>query len=159
FMRTATGNHWLISTALPDDTAARLDTVLAEEPVLMPEDWESSEPRCLEVARALIAPFRRPGGAGSEYRGPAYAFPEGLVGVGVAEDYTPDDEAAAIAVDLAWIATASEVEQPIVVAREEGGRIVSVCHAARATSEGAEAGLATTIEARRHGHAIAVTSH
>src|SRR5690606_33296625 len=51
FMRTATGNHWLIGTALPDDTAARLDTVLAEEPVLMPEDWESSEPRCLEVAR------------------------------------------------------------------------------------------------------------
>lgn len=161
--RTATGNHWLINAGLPEATAARLDAVFADEPVRAPEDpqhWERSVPRCLEAVRSLLTPFRL-SGAGSEYReyrGPAYSFPEGLGVTGSAEAYVPDGDTAAVAADLAWIATASEEERPIVAARDEAGRVVSICHAARATAEAVEAGLDTTPAARRQGHALAVTS-
>ncbi len=158
-LRTGTGNHWLVSTALPEDTAARLDTALADEPVLEPEEWEHSAPRCLEVVRNLLVPFRQPSDAGGrEYRGPAYSFPDDLATFDGAEEYIPDGDASRVATDLGWIATASEVELPIAVVRDADGRVVSVCHAARATSEGAAAGLDTTPDARRRGYALAVTS-
>ena len=143
FFRTATGNRWLIGTVLPEGTAARLDTAFADEPVLEPGDWEHSAPRCLEVVRNLLVPFRQVDHASPEYRGPAYAFPDDLPIIGSAEEYAPDSDVSRVASDLEWIATASEVERPIVVVRDEDGRVVSVCHAARATSEGAEAGLDT----------------
>ena len=156
--RTATGNHWLINAGLPEDTAARLDTAFADEPVLMPEDWEHAAPRCLEVVRNLLVPFRQPAHTAPEYRGPAYTLPDDLPMLDGAEVYAPDGEVSRVATDLAWIATAPDVERPIVVVRDEDGQVVSVCHAARATSEGAEAGLDTTPGSRRRGHALAVTS-
>lgn len=156
FLRTPTGNHWLIGSTIPDDVAARLDTAFADEPVAHPDEWERHPPRCLEVARALLAPFRD--GTTEEYRGPAFAFPSDLVPTGAAELYRPGDRLPDVAERLAWIATASEVEHPIVVAHDERGRVVSVCDAARATSEAAAAGLETAAEARRRGHALAVTS-
>ncbi len=159
FFRTATGNHWLINAALPEDAAARLDTAFADEPVLMPEEWEHSAPRFLDVARALLSPFRDPQHTGAEYRGPAYAFPDDLTAVGDAERYAPDGDTTRITPDLAWVATATEAEQPIVVARDADGRIVSLCHSTRSTSDGAEAGLETDEGSRRRGHALAVTSH
>ena len=158
FFRTATGNRWLIGTVLPEGTAARLDTAFADEPVLEPGDWEHSAPRCLEVVRNLLVPFRQVDHASPEYRGPAYAFPDDLPIIGSAEEYAPDSDVSRVASDLEWIATASEVERPVVVVRDEDGRVVSVCHAARATPEGAEAGLDTTPGSRRRGYALAVTS-
>lgn len=157
-LRTPFGNRWLIGATLPEDTAARLDTAFADEPVTDPDEWEQHEPRCLEVVRALLDPFRHPDREEPEYRGPAFAFPDDLVVIGASEVYLPDGDASVVSAALAWITTASEAERPLAVARDERGVVVSVCHSARATSEGAEAGLETAPEARRHGHALAVTS-
>lgn len=157
-LRTPLGNRWLVGATLPEDTAARLDTSFADEPVTDPDEWEQHEPRCLEVVRALLDPFRRPGPRAPEYRGPAFAFPDELVIIGTSEVYQPDGDASLVSADLGWIVHASEEERPLLVARDEQGVVVSVCHAARATSEGAEAGLDTAPEARRRGHALAVTS-
>lgn len=157
-LRSPLGNRWLIGAAVPDDTAARLDTAFADEPVAAGDEWEHHEPRCVEVVRALLDPFRRPDLEEPEYRGPAFAFPNDLVPLGDAEVYAPDGDTSLVSSDLSWIATASAEERPLVVVRDEQGVVVSVCHAARSTSDGAEAGLDTVPEARRRGHALAVTS-
>ncbi|MGE3960522.1 MAG: GNAT family N-acetyltransferase [Dehalococcoidia bacterium] len=153
-LRTPTGNRWLINAELPEDIAARLDTTLGDEPAVAPDDWEQEPPRSLDAVRDLLRPFRA---LGTEYRGPAFAFPAAFEAVGRAEVYRAA-ATDAIADGLEWIAGAAEVEHPIVVARDEQARIVSACHAARATGDGAEAGLETAPQARRHGHALAVTS-
>jgi hypothetical protein len=157
-LRTPLGNRWLVGATLPEDTAARLETAFADEPVTDPDEWEQHEPRCLETVRALLDPFRRPDVEEPEYRGPAFAFPDEIVVIGASELYLPDGGPSVGASDLAWIASASEEERPLVVARDDHGFVVAVCHSGRATSEGAEAGLATVPEARRRGHALAVTS-
>ncbi len=153
-LRTPTGNRWLIAADLPSDVAARLDTLFAEEPVLASDEWEQQPPRGLDAMRALVAPFRR---RGLECRGPAFAFPDTIASLGDAEVYRPGSSDR-IAERLGWIRTTEAFEQPVVVARDEDGVIVSVCHSGRATDAGAEAGLETAASARRRGHALAVTS-
>lgn len=157
-LRTPFGNRWLIASRVPDDVAARLDTAFGDEPVLDGDGWEGTPPRCLDLARGLLAPFREGGTEPHEYRGPAYAFPPDLAAIGDAEVYLPDGDLAPFPAVFEWVATASVVEQPIVVVRGKDGRVASVCHSARATSEGAAAGLDTAEAERRRGYAVAVTS-
>lgn len=156
--RGTMANRWLIGTAIPEDVAARAESLLAEEPVEAPDRWEHHPPRCAEALRTLLTPFRTAATASDEYRGPAFAFPGDLRVTGDPEVYQPDGDESMFAPRLAWAASASPAEAPIVVSRDEAGRVVSLCHSARSTSEGAEAGLETIEEARRRGHALAVTS-
>jgi predicted GNAT family acetyltransferase len=59
--------------------------------------------------------------------------------------------------ELAWVREALESERPHVVARNEAGEVVSVCHSPRSTPRAAEAGVETASEYRGRGRAGAVT--
>src|SRR5690606_29721156 len=56
FTRTTTANTWCFSAALPDDLVARIEPLLAGEP-LQPDSsrWEPVEPACLAAVRAILS--------------------------------------------------------------------------------------------------------
>jgi GNAT superfamily N-acetyltransferase len=128
--RTAEGNAWRLSALLPDALAREAEALLATEPAT--GDFES-EPRCAEDLRHLFAGQVT---IAREWRGPAFALPEGLPDPGEVE---------VDAATLRAVVRVGEVE-------------LSSCECARLTPEVAEAGLETHPDHRRRGLATRVVS-
>ncbi len=155
FFRTAYRNYGLVASELPERLAREIEALFASEPVEGdPERWEHSEPGCLAEVRRLLAEQRPPS---REYRGPAFAFPEVLPAPERAVEVIRDPSTQPTAPRVEWIRTAVVDDQPLVGARDETGRVVSVCHSAALGPRSAEAGLETDASARRRGLALAVT--
>lgn len=155
-LRTAEANLGLVAASVPRDVAEAIERLFAAEPVVGPGEWEHTPPRCAEALRALLAPNT------PEYRGPAFAFPAGLPSVAPPSGFTTevleDLRGVMTAPLVAWIVEAKPAEQPLVVARDASGRAVAVCHAARRSDAGAEAGLEVDPSVRRAGLGVAVTA-
>lgn len=155
FFRTTTRNYWLLAATLPEDLAASIDALCAAEPVEAdPGRWEQQEAGCLAEVRALLAAERPPA---REYRGPAFAFPDNIPEPAIPVAVLDDPSGVPTAPRVAWIHTAVPDDRPLVGARDEAGRVASVCHSAALGPRSAEAGLETGGEARRRGLGLAVT--
>ena len=153
--RTPIGNHWRFGDGCADAIRPALEAALGREPQLADCAELERRPPALETLRALLAQQAPPA---NEYRGPAFAFPDVI---------PPQAGAAAVEVvavpqrleaagRLAWIREATDDERPLVVARDERGEVVAVCHSARTSALAAEAGVETAEASRRRGHGIAV---
>jgi len=152
-VRTVEGNRWLLSAALSEDVRERIEAALAEEPVVA--DFAAIEvtPPRLEGVRELLAAD----GAPPERRGPAWVFPDALPAPAHSVDVLDDLPSTPAVAELAWVREALESERPLVVARNEAGEVVSVCHSPRSTPRAAEAGVETAPKYRGRGLAGAVT--
>lgn len=145
-VRTADGNSWLLSAALSHEERTELGEIFAREAVFN----ETGE---MEDAAPLL------GGDGKrlgEYRGPAFHFPESLPAAGNSAELLHDATDAQTVPELSWIRDAKSAEHPLAVVRNPAGEIVSVCHSARSTAGGAEAGVETAPGYRGHSFAVAV---
>ena len=151
-VRTTQGNRWLLSTALSEDVRARIEAALSEEPVVADFAALATTPPRLEGVRALLAT-----GAVEERRGPAWVFPDVLPDPPHRTEVLDDLPGTATVSELAWVREALESERPLVVARNEAGEVVSVCHSPRSTPRAAEAGVETAAADRGRGFAGAVT--
>ncbi len=154
-VRTGEGNHWLLSAALPPRTRAAVELLLVAEPVA--DDLNAMErfaPSCRDAMLALLAQEQLPE---REYRGPAFTFP-GFLGVpSLPVETLGDPTAARPHTSLAWLAGFVDSDRPVVVARDDAGETVVVCHSARLGPASAEAGLEVAEAYRRRGLARAVT--
>ena len=121
--RTAEGNAWRLSQALPEALSCAIEGLLREEPVVA--DFEP-EPRCAAALRALLAERVS---VAREYRGPVFWLPE-------------------LPVDAAGVETDPGALRAWVFS---GGREVAVCHAAALSPRVAEAGVETHPDFRRRG--------
>lgn len=149
FTRTTSGNHWCFGTALPEDLVARIEPLLAAEPVEADATrWEHHEPTCLTEVRAVLAAHRP---LEREYRGPAFTFPASVAVSHVAVEVLKEPRGTSTAAELAWVAEAVPDDQPLVVARDAEGRVVAQCHSARRSESAAHAGVETALDARRAG--------
>ncbi len=159
FTRTTTTNTWCFSATLPGDLGERIEPLLAGEPVQAdPARWEQAEPACLPAVRTILAEHQE---VRREYRGPAFRFPDDLPSF--AQPLAPvqvlhEPSTVRAASPLEWVAEASESDQPLVVARDAGGTVVSQCHSARRSPRAAHAGVETAPEARRRALGVAVVA-
>lgn len=152
-VRTPTGNHAWYRHDLPSAIVARLDRLVAAEPVA---SVPNGVPPLIATDVRTILSRREP--ITAEWRGPAFAFPSSLAapaGAGV-ETVTADrrdllgEEFGALWPDLA-------AYLPFVVARQ-GAETVALCHAARRSATAAEAGVVTLPGYRRRGYGAAVVA-
>ena len=143
-VRTVDGNRWLISAAMSKDLRAELKETLSHEPVV----------------RTLAEMERRPPlhSVQDWYRGPAFVFPNPLPVAPVAAEVLGDARRARTVPELSWVRDVTPAERPATVVRSSSGEVVSVCHSARATDAGAEAGVETANRHRGRGLAGAVVA-
>jgi RimJ/RimL family protein N-acetyltransferase len=141
-MRTVEGNRWLISAAIPKEERAELNAALAIEPVITSNE-------ALEVTPPRIA-------CGA--RGPAFYFPERIPDLDGPVEILADPRETPTVPELAWLRDAKRHEQPLAVARNEAGEVVSICHSSRSTPAGTEAGLETAADYRQRGFGAAVVA-
>lgn len=157
--RTATGNHSRFGADCSADIRVMLEAAFAREPPVAACAALERLPPALDVLRALLAQQARPV---NDYRGPAFRFPDAI-------PRQPGAAAAAVAVvadasrldatgRLAWIRDVTDDERPLVVARDEGGTVVAMCHSARSSARAAEAGVETAEQSRRRGYGAAVVA-
>ncbi|MFQ5380969.1 MAG: GNAT family N-acetyltransferase [Dehalococcoidia bacterium] len=144
--RTVDGNIWAFGEPA-HGLARELDSLLRELGTVVDICAREPDPPIAEQARALAFEHIR-------YRGPAFVAGEPVqpaFGVTVIDSVRslPTEEQG----PLAWISRVQERELPLALVRDRefGGRVVSVCHSARSTEAGAEAGVETAPEARRRG--------
>jgi hypothetical protein len=90
------------------------------------------------------------------YRGPAFRFPDLLPNTRTGAEVLSDCADVSTVLELAWIREATVAEHPLAVARNSVGEVVSVCHSARRSGRGAEAGVETAPGYRGRGLAAAV---
>ena len=150
--RTPDGNRWRFRDDVPDDLAARLDTLSAEEPVVA--DLRRP-PRHEARYRDLLAGHVS---AGEVWSGPAYRFPPELppAGAGTVR-LTPANAELLRGGDLEpWLEDIGHSEPLVALVRE--GRAVSVCGSVRITPEAHEAGVETSAGVRGRGFAVAVVA-
>lgn len=152
-VRTTDGNRWLLSAALSEDQRAGLQEALSCEPVIGDLGEMERRPPVLSGIRALLAQERP---TSAEYRGPAFLFPDPLSLVTGSAELLRDSRSARTVPELAWVRAVTPAEHPLSVARNSCGEVVSVCHSARATAGGAEAGVETAPDYRGRGLAGAV---
>jgi RimJ/RimL family protein N-acetyltransferase len=148
--RTLEGNLWRVRADLPADLAREAEAILASEPVAARLD--GAPPASAPALRELLS---RSAPVTSAYAGPAFRFPEHLE---AANDVVVVDETNADLLNPGFPDYYADVGDcaPYFV-RVVDGRAVAICHYARRTPEAAEAGVDTLEEARRRGHASAVT--
>ena len=152
-VRTTDGNRWLLSAALSEHGRAGLQEALSREPVVDALEEMESRPPVLSGVRPLQAEERPPS---AEYRGPAFLFPDPLPLIPGPAELLRDSRSARTVPKLSWIRAVTPAEHPLSVARNSSGEVVSVCHSARATAIGAEAGVETAPGYRGRGLAAAV---
>jgi hypothetical protein len=79
----------------------------------------------------------------ADYLGPAFRFPDRLPSASGAAELISDPANEPVVPELSWMREVLPAEHPLAVARNAAGEIVSVCHSARASERGAEAGVET----------------
>jgi len=151
-VRTVDGNRWATSAAMSEDEGRALRKALSREPVVGTLD--EMKGRAPVVSALSLPAGKRPPSA--DYRGPAFRFPEPLPQVPEYAELLHDPRDARTVPELAWIRAVTQAEHPLTVARNSSGEVVSVCHSARATAGGAEAGVETAPGYRGRGLAGAV---
>ncbi|MDQ4123147.1 MAG: GNAT family N-acetyltransferase [Acidobacteriota bacterium] len=149
--RTRGGNVWRFRADVPENIAAELDALCADEPAVRAEF--SEPPRHVEAFVRLLeqhAPVRKMS------RGLAYQFTEYATS---SNDLLPvtENNAEVLQGKFEELIPDVSLEQPF-VARIEGNRAVSVCRSVRITLEAHEAGLETLSEFRGKGYAQEVTA-
>ena len=148
--RTRAGHRWLFGGNLPDDTCRALDALFAEEPV--GDDLEARPACAARVRSAIGAGFE----LGTEYRGPAFHFPERIDAPSDVVEITPSN-ANLLDAELAdWRADVAD-SQPC-LARIADGCAVSICCAVAEGPRAMEAGVETSPAWRGKGHARAVVA-
>ncbi len=150
--RTADGNRWRVRHDVPDDVAATLEALSAEEPVVADlRDPPHHDARY----RDLLAGH---GALGEVWMGPAYRFPA---------DLPPDDaNVVPLTRENAEILRGGDLEPWVqdighggpLLALVRDGRAVSVCGSVRVTRHAHEAGVETSASARGHGFGVAVVA-
>lgn len=150
--RTADGNRWRVRHDVPEDLAARIDALSAEEPVVA--DLRDP-PRHAARYRDLLSGHAT---VREAWAGPAYRFPADLP--------PPDANIVRLTADNAsllrggdlqpWLEDIGHSESLVALVRD--GRAVSVCGSVRVTPEAHEAGVETSAAARGHGFAVAVVA-
>jgi hypothetical protein len=140
--RTADGNVWCPGAGLPDGLAAELEQLAVTEPVTA--DWREP-PRCRS---AVIG---RLGSPAVEWRGPAYAVPEGVADRGPTV-VVDGGNAFLLGERFGGLAAQLAARAPC-LAVVEGGRALSVCFSARVGERACEAGVETLPEHRGRGMA------
>lgn len=154
-VRTTEGNRWLFAARLPVALRGAAEALLASEPVTSTVEAMERRPfACRDALLALLAEDRLPG---EEYRGPAFTFPEALPEVSAPVEVLAAPAVARPHVDVAWLAEFVDTDRPVVIARNDAGASVALCHSARIGAESAEAGLEVVEAYRRHGLGKAVT--
>jgi hypothetical protein len=152
-VRTAAGNRWCLAASLAQPRLDALESMLQDEPVV-PDLWLlRATPPILEGVRELLAGLTT---APVQSSGPVFAFPR--LAASIATDVVTDAAALATAPELSWLRDAPRQAGPLVVARDDKGLVVSVCHSARTTLVAAEAGVETAPAYRGRGLATAVTA-
>ncbi len=148
-VRTPAGNHWLLRATLDTKQRARLAAILLLQPQIADCADAQVHPPALESIRAILADYAP---AETEYRGPAFFFPEQLPPSHRAE-LLGDRRRAPREGPFAWLREADDASRPIALVRSESGDVASVCYSARATSVVAEAGVRTLEQHGGHGFA------
>jgi hypothetical protein len=143
--RTTEGNRWLVAAELPGEERSRLEEALSGEPVVA--SLEEMEERAPGVTIG-----------GIRHSGPGFCFPAEPASIGGAEVVGNDIAGVRTVPELDWIRELTLRERPIAVALSSDGDVVSVCHSARSTERGAEAGLETATQYRGRGLAVAVVA-
>jgi RimJ/RimL family protein N-acetyltransferase len=147
-VRTTEGNLWALSATISEEKRIKLEDSLSHEPTFDTVEEMPAHPPRIEEARA----------SSTWYRGPAFRFPGSLRAESCVSELLTDPLSTRPVPELAWIKDASPAEYPLAVVRGEDGQVVSVCHSARSTSRGAEAGVETTPEYRGRGYAGAAVA-
>lgn len=150
--RTADGNRWRFRHDVPEDLAARLEALSAEEPVVA----DLRDPPRHEARYRDLLSSHEP--VGEVWAGPAYRFPSDL----------PPPNAKPVRLTAAnasllrggdlepWLEDIGHSEPLVALVRDD--RAVSICGSVRVTPEAHEAGVETSAAARGHGFAVAVVA-
>lgn len=154
-VRTVEGNRWLIAASLDEHVRYGLQETLESEPVPSSLETLEMKPPAPPGVREILRESR---GRRSEYRGPAFTFPQDMAAPGVTVEVLLKARDAVIVPELGWIGAVGERGRPMCVSRNESREIVAVCHAARSTARAAEAGVETASEYRGRGLAAAVVA-
>jgi hypothetical protein len=149
-VRTADGNRWLLSSAIPPRRRAEVHATLEA----LPAGFEDPGHRSLTLEPVLHS-LGREGQPPAVARGPAFTFPGSLPKPKRAEILL-DPQATSVVSELAWVREVQPHEHPLAVSRNERGEVVAVCHSSRSTPDGAEAGVETASEYRGRGLACEV---
>ena len=153
------GQTFAIGSAVPDALAAEIESAVAGAALSPPDQPPASLARCQELLAAL-GPVER-------QSGPSYLIPPGTAfdsGADVRRSDAADVEAmrdySADRRDWSveeWRLLLDGAYGPWAVALD-GARVIAICHSARLTDRGAEAGVWTDPGYRGRGHASAVTA-
>lgn len=138
-VRTSEGNRWLLSASIPVDQRTEAHAVLEA----MSTDFGDPQhsPPELDALRGVLVSD----GQGLQVeRGPAFVFPAASEPSGGAALLLDPHDVATVP-ELAWVHEAKPAEHPLAVARNERDEVVAVCHSARSTGAGAEAGVETAL--------------
>jgi hypothetical protein len=142
-VRTVEGNRLAVSHSVSGDERREFEDGLSREPVLANLVEMEAQAPFLPVPRA-------------DYRGPAFRFPEPLRPRSGSAELISDPRDERVVPDLSWVREVVPAEHPLAAARNAAGEIVAVCHSARASERGAEAGVETAAEYRGLGLAVEV---
>jgi hypothetical protein len=153
-VRTIAGNRWLVSAALSARERLMLHDALANEPVVRDLDAMQHTPPLLLGIRELLHLATDT----LEVRGPAYHFPRDAEDIATSIEVLREPRDASTVHELAWLRSTGPREQPLCVARNAAGAIVSLCHSARSTRVAAEAGVETAPAYRGRGLAAVVVA-
>ena len=150
--RTPDGNRWRFREDIPDDLAARLDALSAEEPVVPDLSRPPRHEARYREALSRRAPVRE------AWSGPAYRFPDTLpLTDGNVVPLTRDNVTLLHGGDLEpWLGDIGQSEPLVALVRED--RAVSICGSVRIAREAHEAGVETSAGARGRGFAVAVVA-
>ena len=148
--RTAGGNVWRFRHDLPPEVQAAIDRLCQTEPV---SPNFTQPPHQYEAIKRILSQYRP---VRSEWRGPAYIFPDHFAysGHGILISASNRHLLQGAFADLrdAW-----PLVQPCVVMAEQG-QVVSLCCSSRTSLHAAEAGVETLPEFRGRGYASAVVA-
>ncbi|MCZ6782624.1 MAG: GNAT family N-acetyltransferase [Proteobacteria bacterium] len=155
--RSRPANLWRFQASLPDGAIRTLGRLAAKEaplPDIVPAREPEPEPRRMEAFRRVLVDEGIE--IHSEYRGPAFRFPDATLGT------RPDPDVVEIGPENAALLTGPFLDlagrAPVLAALDDG-RAVSVCHAARGVAETmVEAGVETLPSHRGRGLASRVVA-
>jgi hypothetical protein len=150
--RTTEGAVWAFRHDLPDDLVAALERLCIAEPPVESADRLEDPPRYRAAIRSLL------GMSATEYRGPAFAFPEqsvelpGAIALGI-------KNAGMLAPHFNWpgLVEALRAGEPV-AAMVVDGVAVTACWCSRLGDTAAEAGIETAVAYRGRGYAAAAAA-
>ena len=143
--RSRAGNLWRLQHELPPELAAELQALARSEPVTANF---AAPPQCRDAARAALAQHKP---VETEYRGPAFVFPELIPNPGDAREITLADHEA-FGEHFGWLATELQACGPAFGVLERG-TCVSLSFGATLPGPCIEAGAETAPGFRGRGYA------